>query len=55
MLKVKFISKNHWSNTSSWGMVEVMHEVLLETTKATFVFANFIIVNANKFITIDNM
>ncbi len=35
-------------------MVEVMHKVLSKATKATFVFANFIIVSANEVTTIDN-
>jgi hypothetical protein len=33
LLKVKSVSKMHWSDTSGWGMVEVMHVVLLEATK----------------------
>jgi hypothetical protein len=32
LLKVKSVSKMHWSNASRWGMVEVMHIVLLEAT-----------------------
>jgi hypothetical protein len=32
LLKVKSISKKHW------GMVEIMHDILLDSTKATFVF-----------------
>jgi hypothetical protein len=39
----------------SWAMVEVMHEFLLEATKATFVFATFIVINANEITTIDNV
>jgi hypothetical protein len=35
-------------------MVEVMHELLLETTKVTFVFATFIIINANEVTTLNN-
>jgi hypothetical protein len=36
------------------GMVEVMHKVLLEAIKATFITISFIMVNANKFIAIHN-
>jgi hypothetical protein len=37
LLKVKNVSKKHWIDGSRWGMVEVMHEVLLEVTKVAFV------------------
>jgi hypothetical protein len=36
-------------------MVEIMHKVLLEATKAIFAFANFIDVYVDEAITIDNM
>ncbi len=54
LLKVKNGSKKHWFDTSGWGMVEVMHVVLLKATKATFVVAPFIAVSANEVTTIDN-
>jgi hypothetical protein len=54
MLKVKFVSIKHWFDMLSWAMVEVMHELLLEATKATFFFATFIVINANEVTTIDN-
>jgi hypothetical protein len=54
LLKVKSVSKKHWFNTSGWGMVEVMHVVLLEVTKATFVVAPSIVVNVDEVTTIDN-
>jgi hypothetical protein len=54
MLKVKFVSRKHWFDMLSWAMVEVMHELLLEATKATFVFATLIVINANELTTIDN-
>ncbi len=37
LLKVKNVSNKHWIDNSRWGMVEVMHEILLEITKVTFV------------------
>jgi len=52
--KVKSVSRNHWSDTSRWGMVEVMHVVLLDATKITFVVAPFIVVNADEVTTINN-
>jgi len=54
MLKVKYVSQKHWSNSLGWGMVEVMHDVLLEATKAAFACANFIDVSVNEVTTIDN-
>jgi hypothetical protein len=54
LLKVKSVSKKHLSNTSWWGMAEVMPVVLLEATKETFVGAPFIVVNANEVTTINN-
>jgi hypothetical protein len=35
-------------------MVEIMHELLLETTKVTFIFATFIVINANEVTTLNN-
>jgi hypothetical protein len=35
-------------------MVEVMHNLLLEATMAPFVFATFIVINANEITTINN-
>jgi hypothetical protein len=53
-LKVKSVSKKYWSETSRWEMAKVMHVVLLEATKTTFVVAPFIIVNVDEVTTIDN-
>ncbi len=54
LLKVKNVSKKYWSDTSRWEMAKVMHVVLLEATKATFVVAPFIIVNVDEVTMIDN-
>jgi hypothetical protein len=35
-------------------MVEIMHDILLDSTKTTFVFASFIVVFANEVMTINN-
>jgi hypothetical protein len=35
-------------------MVEIMHDILLDSTKATFCFASFIIVFADEVMTINN-
>jgi hypothetical protein len=55
MLKVKFVFWKHWLDSPSWGMVEVMHNMLLEATKVAFVRANFIVVNANEVTTTNNI
>lgn len=55
MLKVENVSKKHWSNMSSWDMVEIMPIVLLKVTKIIFVVAYFIVINANEIIAIDNI
>jgi hypothetical protein len=34
-----------WFDTSGWGMIKVMHIVLLEAIKTTFVVAPFIVVS----------
>ncbi len=49
------ISNKHWIDSLGWGMVDVMYEILLEVTKATFVIVFFIAINANKVTTIDNI
>jgi hypothetical protein len=54
LLKVKSVSKKHWSDTSRWEMAKIMHVVLLEATKATFVVAPFIIFNVDEVTTINN-
>ncbi len=53
-LKVKSVSRKHWSDTLGWGMAEVMHIILLEVTKTTFVVAPFIVVNADEVTIINN-
>ncbi len=53
-LKVKSASRKHWSNTSRWGMVKIMHVVLLEATKTSFVATPFIVINVDEVTMIDN-
>ncbi len=54
LLKVKSVSRKPWFDTLGWGMVEVMHIILLEVTKLAFVVAPFIVISANEVTTIDN-
>ncbi len=54
LLKVKSVSKKPWFDTSRWGMAEVMHIVLLEATKVTFVVTPFIVISVDEITMIDN-
>jgi hypothetical protein len=54
MLKIKHILKKHSTNSIVWGMIESMNELLLESTQNVVVGTNFIHVNVNEVIAIDN-
>jgi len=55
MLKVKHTLKKHWTNFARWGMIESMNELLLKSTQiVVIVVVNFIRVNVNESIAIDN-
>jgi hypothetical protein len=54
LLKVKFVSRKHWTDNFGYEMAKVMHGVLLETTKATFVATSFITVTMDEVMAIDN-
>ncbi len=54
MLKVKNVSKKHCSDMSKQGMVEIMHIVLFEATKSTFLATTFIAISAREITTINN-
>jgi len=54
MLKVKNVGRKHWNNSSSWGMVEVMHNVLLNVTKATLAFVAYTNISIDEVKTINN-
>jgi len=54
LLKVKSVSRKPWFDTLGWGMVEVMHIILLEATKLAFVVAPFIVISVYEVTTIDN-
>jgi hypothetical protein len=54
LLKVKSVSKKHWSNTSRSGMANIMHIILLVATKTTCVDTPFIPINVNEITMIDN-
>ncbi len=41
-------------DSSSWGMVQIMHFVLLNCTKTPFSSITFIVVNVNELTPIDN-
>jgi hypothetical protein len=54
MLKMKNVGKKHCIDSSSWGMAEIMHSVLLNATKTTFALVAYIGIFANKIMTVDN-
>jgi hypothetical protein len=54
MLKMKNVGRKHWNDSSSWGMVEVMHSVLLNVTKATFPSIAYTSISTNEVKTINN-
>jgi hypothetical protein len=42
------ISKKHWSNSSSWGIAKIMHDVLLDIAKRGLLFGEHEQVNMIK-------
>jgi hypothetical protein len=54
ILKVKHNPKKHWSDSTWWGIVESMNDMLLESIRKAINVANFLFVNANEVIVLDN-
>jgi len=54
MLKLKNVGRKHWSDSSSWGMGEVMHSVLLDVTKDAFTSVAYIDIFIDEVMTINN-
>jgi hypothetical protein len=44
----------HWIDISGWGMVECMNNVILVITKITIQITNYISINCDEMISIDN-
>ncbi len=55
MFKVKNVGRKHWNNSSSWGMVEVMHNLLINVTKATLAFVAYTSISTYEVRTINNI
>jgi hypothetical protein len=55
MFKVKNVGRRHWINSSGWGMVKVMHNVLLDAMKVAFTSITFISIFKDEMVTIDNV
>jgi hypothetical protein len=53
-LKVDNCPLKHWSNSTSWTMVEAMHNILFQTIKIVVQKATYILVSCDKVTTIDN-
>jgi hypothetical protein len=54
MLKVKHILKKHWIDSTRWGRVESMNELLMESIQNVVIVANFISISADEVIAIYN-
>jgi len=53
--KIKNLFRKHHFNSSSWGMVKIVHLMLLNNTKATFVTTTFIAISAYEVTLVDNI
>jgi len=53
-VKVLHNLRKHWTNTTSWNMDELMHEVMFQSTHLTMQKAQFIYVSCDEIITINN-
>ncbi len=54
LLKVKQTPKKHQTNFVGWGIVELMNQVLLKSTPNAINATNFLSMNVNEVMTIDN-
>jgi hypothetical protein len=54
LIKVKNVQRKHWNDPFNWGMVEDMHSVLLDATKATFAYVAYINISVYEVMTIEN-
>jgi hypothetical protein len=51
---VKNNMKKHWTNSTKWGMVKCMHEIVLKKTISIVQEFIFFILSANEMMTINN-
>jgi hypothetical protein len=54
MFKVKHTPKKHWIDSTRWGRIEFMNELLMESTQNVVIVANFIYVSIDEVIAIYN-
>jgi hypothetical protein len=54
VLKVKQILKKHWNDFAGWGIMESMNELLLNSIQNIVYVANFLFINVNEVIAIEN-
>jgi hypothetical protein len=54
LLRLKNNPKKHWINMSGWGMVESMHDVVLENKKTIVQEFGFSTLSVKEMTTIDN-
>jgi hypothetical protein len=53
-LKLSNAPKKHWKNSSGWGMVRAMHNVILKQMKVVLQQSKFISINCDEVTTLDN-
>lgn len=54
-LNIKHTSQIHWNDWTNWGIVESMNNLLLQSTLNVIVVVNFIFVNVDEVIMINNI
>jgi hypothetical protein len=54
VLKVKHTPKKHWINSSGWGIVESMNDLLLQSIRNGINVIDFLSMNVDEVTTIDN-
>jgi hypothetical protein len=54
LLNVKCTPKNNWNDSTNWGIVESMNNLLLQSTWNVIIVVNFIFVNVNEVTMINN-
>ncbi len=54
LFKVKHTPKKHWSHFIGWGIIELMNQVLLQSTCDAVNVVNFLFMNVDEVTTTDN-
>jgi hypothetical protein len=54
ILKVEKVPKMHWNDSNEWGMIDCMHNVILEMIKYVIQKANVFSFNCDEVVNFDN-